>query len=178
MWTSPAVNRAASPNALNGGGAAAMVVTSLGWCAWTARFFCPLANEIPIGMWAAGGQGPGARLFSEQAAASECGMKNLASHRAKRSAAAALPAAGRRSKSKGQKTRAAHWCMLVGSCFAVPSTSNTNAAPPAASPPLATPPAVAIISESGTSGQPIRTPASLAKTPNSPRISRVELQVV
>ena len=53
-------------------------------------------------------------------------MKNLASHQAKRSAAAALPAAGRRSKSKGQKTKAVRWCIkscvasagvaLVGSC--------------------------------------------------------------
>ena len=100
MWTSPAVNRVASPHALSGGGSV-MVVTSLGWWAWTACFFCLLATEIPTGTRATRAQGPGARLFSEQAAASECGMKNLASHQAKRSAAAALPAPGR-----GQNRRA------------------------------------------------------------------------
>jgi hypothetical protein len=78
-----------------------MVVTSLGWWAWTACFFCLLATEIPTGTRATRAQGPGARLFSEQAAASECGMKNLASHQAKRSAAAALPAPG-----AGQNRRA------------------------------------------------------------------------
>ena len=94
MWTSPAVNRAASPNALSGGGgSAAMVVTFLGWWALTACLSCLLATEIPTGTRAVGGQAPGARLFSEQGAASECGMKNLASLQVKRSAAAALPVA-------------------------------------------------------------------------------------
>ena len=57
-----------------------MVVTFPGWRAWTPCFFCVLANDIPTGARAAGGQGPGARLFSKQVAAKECGMKNLASH--------------------------------------------------------------------------------------------------
>ena len=150
MWTSPAVNRVASPHALSGGGSV-MVVTSLGWWAWTACFFCLLATEIPTGTRAARAQGPGARLFSEQAAASECGMKNLASHQAKRSAAAALPGTGRRSKSKGQKTKVARWC--IKSCltsagvaargFLFHPRPRRTPAPPAASPPLATPPAVA-----------------------------------
>ena len=158
-----------------------MVVTFLGWWAWTARFFCLLANEIPTGARAAGGQGPGARLFSEQAAASECGMKNLASHQAKRSAAAALPAAGRRSKSKGQKTKAARWCIKSvfdfrqrgRSWVLVPSTSKTNAAPCRFTATGYATRRNPSLSESATSGQPIRTPASLAETPNSPRISRI-----
>ena len=62
-----------------------MVVTFLGWWAWTACLSCLLATEIPTGTRAVGGQGPGARLFSEQVAASECRMKNLASDQAKRS---------------------------------------------------------------------------------------------
>ena len=103
------------PRRMPSAAVSAMVVTFLGWWAWTASFFCLLATEIPTGTRAAGGQGPGARLFSEKAAASECGMKNLASHQAKRSAAAALPAAGRRSKSKGQKTKAVRWC--IKSCL-------------------------------------------------------------
>jgi hypothetical protein len=129
---------------------------------------------------AAGGQGPGARLFSEQAAANECGMKNLASHQAKRSAAAALPAADRRSKSKGQKTKAARWC--IKSCL---TSAGVAARGFLFHPrPRRTPHLLPhhrhwlrqwrkpSLSESGTSGQPIRTPAFLAKTPNSPRISR------
>ena len=179
MWTSPAVNRVASPHAVSGGGSV-MVVTSLGWWAWTACFFCLLATEIPTGTRVARAQGPGARLFSEQAAASECGMKNLASHQAKRSAAAALPAPGRgqNRRARRQKCSFMHQELFDfrrrgRSWVLVPSTSKTNARTSCrftatgyatrSSPSL---------SESGTSGQPIRTPASFAKTPNSPRISR------
>ena len=55
------------------------MVTFLGWSAWIACLFCVLATDISTDTGAAGGQGPGARLFSEQVAASECRMKKLAS---------------------------------------------------------------------------------------------------
>jgi hypothetical protein len=133
-------------------GGSVMVVTFLGWWTWTACFFCLLATEIPTGRRSRGRARPGRKIVQRASGSERVRDEESCEPSGQAQRSRGLARSGPPVKIEGPEDKSSSlvhqelfdFRRRGRSWVLVPSTSKTNAAPPAASPPLATPVAEAI----------------------------------